>query len=218
MNLNWSIGPTCSTRKRWTERRTRTSWTKGWPQTSRTTGAYWWERSKRWHWRKRPQRWYRTSRPTKKDDDMGQRGEPGWKGLQGLPGPTVLPGLFTTAPTTDAPTTLMTADTPTRTPGQCGGPGWRWVKFLNMTEPRQVCSSGLSLTSYSRRTSGRATSTWLSCWSTTLVSVGGSKYSRVGSRAGAYRWGYNYMYAFYGYYGHWLDIELLVCGWSVFDS
>ena len=147
--------------------------------------------------------------------DMGQRGEPGSKGMkgnvgypgykgekgvagpQGPPGPT---DLTTTAPTTDAPTTAPTTDAPTMpatTPGQCGGPGWRRVVFLNMTDPSHVCPSGLRLTSYSRRTCGRATSTLFSCSSTTF-SVGGSPYSRVCGMARAYRRGYNY--AFRGYH------------------
>ena len=145
--------------------------------------------------------------------DMGQRGEPGSKGmkgnagypgykgekgvagLQGLPGPTGPQGppgppdtnSTTTAPTTDAPITF--------TLGQCGGSGWRRVVFLNMTDPCHVCPSGLNLTSYSRRTCGRASSAWYSCWSTTF-SVGGSQYSRVCGMARAYQWGRTF--AFYG--------------------
>ena len=147
----------------------------------------------------------------------GYKGEKGVAGPQGPPGPTGPPDLTTTAPTTDAPTTAPTADTPTTapttdapttapttaaptmpatTPGQCGGPGWRRVVFLNMTDPSHVCPSGLRLTTYSRRTCGRASSAWYSCDSTTF-SVGGSQYSRVCGMARAYRWGYNY--AFYGY-------------------
>jgi len=129
----------------------------------------------------------------------GPQGPPGPHGQPGLPGPTGPPDLTTTAtatsttaPTTAAPTTIMT--TP---PGQCGGPGWRRVVLLNMTNTSHVCPSGLSLTSYSRRTCGRASSTAHSCWSTTF-SVGGSQYSRVCGRAQAYRWGFNS--AFLDYY------------------
>ena len=113
----------------------------------------------------------------------------------------------TTAPTTDAPTTAPTTDAPTTpatTPGQCGGPGWRQVVFLNMTDRSHVCPSGLRPTSYSRRTCGRASSARRSCWSTTF-SVGGSQYSRVCGRARAYRWGLNS--AFYGYHGDHRGIE-----------
>ena len=87
--------------------------------------------------------------------------------------------------------------TPTMPPGQCGGPGWRRVVLLNMTNSSHVCPTGLSLTSYSRRTCGRASSTPRSCWSTTF-SVGGSQYSRVCGRARAYRWGLNSAYYMYG--------------------
>ena len=91
----------------------------------------------------------------------------------------------------DAPTT------PATTSGQCGGPDWRRVVYLNMTDPSHVCPSGLRLTSYSRRTCGQASSNGGSCWSTTF-SVGGSQYSRVCGRARAYRLGHNL--AFYGYH------------------
>ena len=144
----------------------------------------------------------------------GYKGEKGVAGLQGPPGPTGPQGppgppdltatvpttdAPTTAPTTDAPTTAPTTDAPTTpatTPGQCGGPGWRRVVFLNMTDPSHVCPSVLNLTSYSRRTCGRASSGYYRCWSTTF-SVGGSQYSRVCGRAQAYRWGDQY--AFYAY-------------------
>ena len=117
----------------------------------------------------------------------GPQGPPGPTGPQGPPGP---PDVTTTAPTTDPPTTAPTTDPPTTapttdpptmpaaTPRQCGGPGWRRVVFFNMTDPSHVCPSGLRLTSYSRRTCGRASSSAFSCWSTTF-SVGGSQYSRV---------------------------------------
>ena len=132
----------------------------------------------------------------------GPQGPPGPTGAQGPPGPTTAPTTDapTTAPTTGAPTTVMTTDTPTipaTTPRQCGGPGWRRVVFLNMTDTSHGCPSGLRLTSHSRRTCGRASSPRHSCWSTTF-SVGGSQYSRVCGMARAYRWGNNY--AFYGYH------------------
>ena len=59
-----------------------------------------------------------------------------------------------------------------------------------------MCPTGLRLTSYSKRTCGRAHSNSLSCSSTTF-SVGGSQYSRMCSRALGYRFGMNA--AFYGY-------------------
>ena len=143
----------------------------------------------------------------------GEKGQKGVTGPQGPPGPPTAPPTTappttappttappTTAPPTTAPPTTVppsTAST-TSTPEQCGGPGWRRVVFLNMTNTSHDCPSGLRLTSYSRRTCGRANSSQYSCWSTTF-SMGGSQYSRVCGRALAYRWGDNY--AFYGYHG-----------------
>ena len=130
--------------------------------------------------------------------EKGQQSVAGPQGLPGPPGPPGLPGLLgppglpATVPTT-APNNAST----TATPEQCGGPGWRRVVFLNMTNTSHVCPSGLKLTSYSRRTCGRANSSSNSCWSSTF-SVGGSEYSRVCGRARAYRFGRNY--AFYGYW------------------
>ena len=127
----------------------------------------------------------------------GPQGLPGLPGAPGLPGPLGPrgpPGLPATAPTT-APNNAST----TVTPEQCGGPGWRRVVFLNMTNTSHDCPAGLQLTSYSRRTCGRANSSGGSCWSTTF-SVGGSQYSRVCGRALAYRFGYQY--AFRGYWAY----------------
>ena len=154
----------------------------------------------------------------------GVAGPPGVAGPQGPPGlptappttappttapPTTTPSTIapppTAPPTTAPPTTAPPTTTPPTTaspttfiPEQCGGPGWRRVVFLNMTNTSYVCPAGLRLTSYSRRTCGRANSSRTSCWSTTF-SVGGSQYSRVCGRALAYQWGHNY--AFDGY--HW---------------
>ena len=129
--------------------------------------------------------------------DMGQKGEPGYKGMKGNQGYKGEKGEQGAAgsPTTGPTTTPITAPT-TAIPGHCGGPGWRRVVFLNTTDPSHVCPAGLNLTTYSRRTCGRAHSSGLSCSSTTF-SVGGSQYSRVCGRALAYQWGPNY--AFLGY-------------------
>ena len=142
----------------------------------------------------------------------GFKGEKGQKGVAGPVGPPGLPATVpTTAPATTAPATTAPATTappttaPTSyTPIQCGGGQWRRVVFLNMTNTSHVCPAGLNLTTYSRRTCGRASSSYYSCSSTTF-SVGDSQYSRVCGRALAYRWGYNY--AFYGYHygGHGID-------------
>ena len=105
----------------------------------------------------------------------------------------------TTAPVTTAPPTTAPPTTapPTTAPIHCGGPGWRRVVFLKMTNTSHVCPAGLNLTTYSRRTCGRASSGYYTCSSTTF-SVGGSQYSRVCGRALAYRFSRNY--AFYGYH------------------
>ena len=119
--------------------------------------------------------------------DMGQKGEPGEKGMKGsrgykgekgergVAGPQGPPGL-----------------------SQCGGTGgWRNIVFLNMTDSNHVCPTGLNLTTYSKRTCGRAHSGWHGCSSTTF-SVGGSQYSRVCGRVMAYQFGYNT--AFYSHH------------------
>ena len=121
----------------------------------------------------------------------GYKGEKGQKGVAGPQGPP------TTAPATTAPSTTAPPTTGPPTTVQCGGDQWRRVVFLNMTNTSHVCPAGLNLTSYSRRTCGRANSSVYSCWSTTF-SVGGSQYSRVCGRALAYQRGYNV--AFRGYH------------------
>ena len=131
--------------------------------------------------------------------DMGQKGEPGDKGMkgnQGTKGENGEKGIAGQYRPQCAPTTAPTT-APTATPEQCGGPGWRRVVFLNMTNTSHVCPTGLNLTTYSRRTCGRAHSGWNSCSSTTF-SVGGSQYSRVCGRALAYQFGWNY--GFYDYH------------------
>ena len=151
---------------------------------------------------------------------MGQEGEAGTKGTKGSPGypgykgekgqkgeagPQDPPGPPTAPPTTAPPTT---APPTTSTPEQCGGPGWRRVVFLDMTNTSHDCPSGLRLTSYSRRTCGRANSSQYSCWSTTF-SVGGSQYSRVCGRALAYQWGHNYAFFAYHHGNHGINDQYL---------
>ena len=69
-----------------------------------------------------------------------------------------------------------------------GTPGWRQVVFIDMTDTSYNCPPGLSLTSYSKRTCGRAHSLAADCSSTTF-SVGGSEYSRVCGRIKGYQVG-----------------------------
>ena len=121
--------------------------------------------------------------------NKGEKGEQGPPGADGPQGPPGLPGLPTSAPTT-APTTV--------TPGQCGGPGWRRVVLFNMTNTSHICPTGLRLTTYSKRTCGRATSGGRRCWSTTF-SVGDSQYRWVCGRAQAYRVGGSWAFHEYHY-------------------
>ena len=127
---------------------------------------------------------------------QGESGEKGDKGQKGEPGDKPAP-VPTTVPTTTPTTTPTTVPTTAVTPEQCGSGQWRRVVVLNMTNSSHVCPTGLRLTTYSRRTCGRAHTGLYSCSSTTF-SVGGSQYSRVCGRALAYRFGQNH--AFYSYH------------------
>ena len=90
--------------------------------------------------------------------------------------------------TTVTPTTEAT-NAPTNLPSDvCGGPGWRRVAFINMTDPNQDCPQGLNLTDYSIRSCGRAHSEG-NCSSPLVFPVNGSQYSQVCGRVTAYRWG-----------------------------
>ena len=111
--------------------------------------------------------------PQGESGDKGQKGEPGDKGMKGNQGDKGEKG-------EQGP------------PGMtCGGPGWRRVVFLNMTDPSHVCPAGLANTTYSRRTCG----TSARCSSTTF-SVGGYQYSWVCGRARAYRFAVNSAFYF----------------------
>ena len=79
-------------------------------------------------------------------------------------------------PTTE-PATMI--EPTTEPPEVCGGPGWRRVAYLDMTDPNQNCPTGLSQTSYSVRSCGRpSTAQYASCFST-LFQNDGSQYSEV---------------------------------------
>ena len=122
--------------------------------------------------------------------DQGYNGTKGEQGVAGPPAPTIAPIIAPTTPPTTTLTFAPTTAPPPATPGQCGGPEWRKVVFLDMTNTSHDCPTGLRLTTYSRRTCGRASTDYYSCSSTTF-SVDGSEYSRVCGRALAYRFGYN---------------------------
>lgn len=95
----------------------------------------------------------------------------------------------------------MTTDaTPSDT---CGGPGWRRVVFINMSDPNQDCPQGLNETGYSIRSCGRAHSGNYDCSSVTFPVS--HEYSRVCGRVMAYRWGYND--AFWGYHVWFRNID-----------
>ena len=119
---------------------------------------------------------------------------------------------MTTDPQTTEPVTTITKTTepvitiiPTTFPSEtCGGPGWRRVAFINMTDPNQDCPQGLSLTGYSIRSCGRVHTGIFGCSSVTFP-VDGPQYSHVCGRATGYRWGRNY--AFYSHHTHGRTIE-----------
>ena len=69
-----------------------------------------------------------------------------------------------------------------------GTPGWRRIAFINMTDTSYSCPTGLSLTSYSKRTCGRSHTVSGGCSSTTF-SVGGLPYSHVYGRIRGYQFG-----------------------------
>ena len=99
--------------------------------------------------------------------------------------PTITPASTTTMPsTTTSATTMSTMSTMT----DCSGPGWRRAAFINMTDTSYNCPSGLSLTSYSKRTCGASHTTQGGCSSTTF-SVGGVPYSRARGRIRGYQVG-----------------------------
>ena len=131
--------------------------------------------------------------------DMGEKGEPGEKGMKGNRG--------------DPGSKGEKGEQGVGVGVPCGGPGWRRVVFLNMTNTSHVCPTGLANTTYSRRTCGRAHSGTTSCSSTTF-SVGGSQYSRVCGRALGYRYAVNA--AFFGYNSNSQGIDSgYVCGLSL---
>ena len=99
----------------------------------------------------------------------GNNGQKGEKGMTGVPGP---PG-------------PIAATIPSE---RCGGPGWRKVAFIDMTNTSQDCPQGLNLTGYSKRSCGRTHTNEQACSSVTFP-VGGGQYSRVCGRAKAYHWG-----------------------------
>ena len=71
----------------------------------------------------------------------------------------------------------------------CGGTGgWRTAVYLDMTNPNTNCPSGWNMTGYSKRTCGRANSSYHSCDSV-FFPVSGGPYSQVCGRIRAYQYG-----------------------------
>ena len=137
----------------------------------------------------------------------GEHGYPGYKGEKGEVGdskPATMKQATTQPPTEITPTTnepstinMPTTESTTIPSEKCGGPGWRRVAFINMTDPNQNCPQGLRLRTYSVRICGRALNGRGDCSSVTFP-VDGTQYRQVYGRAIAHRWGQNY--AFYGYH------------------
>ena len=71
----------------------------------------------------------------------------------------------------------------------CNGTlGWKRIAFINMTDTSYRCPTGLSLTSYSKRTCGRSHLGFYGC-SSTKFDVGGLPYSQVCGRIKGYQFG-----------------------------
>ena len=72
---------------------------------------------------------------------------------------------------------------------ECGGTGgWKRVVYLNMTDPTTNCPSGWNLTSYSKRSCGKANTTSLTCHSVFFPVTGGD-YTSVCGSIRAYQYG-----------------------------
>ena len=72
----------------------------------------------------------------------------------------------------------------------CGGEGgWRQVVYLNMTNPYTNCPTGWQLTTHSKRTCGKVSTSGLSCDSVFFPVTGGD-YNKVCGRIRAYQYGY----------------------------
>ena len=145
----------------------------------------------------------------------GQHGYPGYKGEKGEKGDRDPSHLTTREPVTEftptdrldtiiAETITLQATTSTSPSEMCGGPGWRRVAFINMTDPNQDCPQGLSLTGYSIRSCGRRGTSTGKCYSVTFP-VHGPQYHQVCGRITAYRWGGNNV--FFGYHQQGQNIE-----------
>ena len=88
-----------------------------------------------------------------------------------------IPPINLTSPTSLPPSSLFS----------CGGTGgWRRVVNLNFTDTNTACPSGWRLTSHSKRTCGRVSTSAFTCDSATFP-VSGGEYTRVCGRIRAYQ-------------------------------
>ena len=87
-----------------------------------------------------------------------------------------------------------------------GTPGWRRIAFINMTDTSYNCPTGLSLTSYSKRTCGLPSTLSAGCISTTFT-VNSMQYQQVCGRMRGYQFGANSAFHGYSYYGRGIDVH-----------
>ena len=101
--------------------------------------------------------------------------------------------------TTTNKSTNYNTTTPLPTgPYTCGGTGgWRRAVYMNMTDPNTTCPSGWQEKTYSKRTCGKVSSTYLSCDSV-IFPVNGGPYNRVCGRIIGYQ--YSLIDAFESYH------------------
>ena len=111
----------------------------------------------------------------------GPKGEPGMQGFRGLKGAKGEKGDQLGSAGTDKTTTYAP---PTLPSGTCGGPGWRRVAFINMSDQSQRCPQGLSLTNFSESIQYCARENY---FSTITFPTGSSQYIQVCGRVIAYR-------------------------------
>ena len=89
-----------------------------------------------------------------------------------------------------------------------GTPGWRRIAFINMTDTSYSCPTGLSLTSYSRRTCGFPLTVTHGCTST-IFTVNGVQYHQVCGRIRGYQFGATAAFHAHNYYNRSIDEQYL---------
>ena len=71
----------------------------------------------------------------------------------------------------------------------CGGPGWRRVAYLNMSDPTQTCPPAWELITTPRRSCARPVNASDRTCSSAMFSIQGIQYSQVCGRITAYQFG-----------------------------